>query len=365
MQVYGIIAEYNPFHTGHAHQIAAARADGAERVVVVMSGQFVQRGAPACADKWERAQAAVSSGADLVLELPASFAVASAERFAFGGVSLLQKLGCVTALHCGSECGDADALADLAAKLENLEISTYLKEGLSYPAARRKAVAEAYGEETARLLDTPNNILAISYASAIRRLDEPFALKTIPRIGGGHDKSPKNGYASAGWIRKTWEAKGLDAVAEYLPYREYTAFCPKNGLEQACLYRLATMSEPEFAALPDVNEGLEHRLYAAARAAKSLEEFYHAAQSKRYPQARIRRIVTTALLGIRANERPDDVKSARILACGEGGYDILRAAKQTGEIFCSGDSRLLANADPYESGLERRSTRVYELATKR
>ena len=362
MQVCGIVAEYNPFHTGHAYQLAAARAAGAERIVVVMSGQFVQRGGIACLDKWQRAKAAIAAGADLVLELPVSFATASAERFAFGAVSVLEKLGCVTMLHCGSECGDADLLRQTAERLETLHIFPWLAGGLSYPAARRKAMAEEYGEEAAALLDQPNNILAIEYQKAILRMGAEMELHTILRAGASHDGAPREKFSSAGWIRHTWETEGSDAVAEYLPGGVPEGFRPANGLEQATLYRLSTLSKAGFAALPDVNEGLENRLYRAARTARSLSEFYEKVQTRRYPQARIRRIAAAAVLSIRATDRPAEPASARVLACGEGGYPILRAAKKAGRIFCSGDSRLLASADPYEAALERRSVRLFSLA---
>lgn len=362
MRVCGIISEYNPFHTGHAYQLAAARAAGAEKIVVVMSGQFVQRGMTACLDKWQRANAAIAAGADLVLELPVSFAAASAERFAAGGVSVLRKLGCVSMLHCGSECGDAALLRDTARNLDRLELSGWLKQGLSYPAALRRAMEEQYGEAAARLLDTPNNILAIEYQRAIDRLGGGITLYTVPRAGAAHDGAPAGGYASASWIRRTWAEKGSSAVAEYLPYTPPTGFRAENGLEQAALYRLSTLSKAGFAALPDVNEGLENRLYRAAKTADTLEGFCTAVQTRRYPLARIRRIVTAALLGIRAEERPAEPVSARVLAVAEGGYEILRSAKREKKIFCSGDTRLLSAADPYETALERRSVRLFSLA---
>ena len=187
--VAGIVAEYNPFHNGHAHLIEAARAAGATHIVAVMSGSFVQRGGPACAPKTVRANAAVACGADLVLELPLPYAMATAERFAAGAVGILGGLGCVDVLAFGSECGDIDLLAKAAGAVLAPYCGEYTKNlldtGVTYARARQKAVEELYGPEVAEVLSSPNNTLAVEYLKQISLQELRIAPFTIPRAGAG------------------------------------------------------------------------------------------------------------------------------------------------------------------------------------
>lgn len=177
MKIAGIVAEYNPFHNGHAHHIQQTRAqDGrcrATHVVAVMSGHFVQRGEPALLPKPERSAWPWPGGADLVLELPLPWSLASAEGFAYGAVSILDALGCVEVISFGSECGDAAALEKAAAVLEEPRFGQLLRfrleEGISFPEARQKAVADIAGQKTAALFSSPNNTLGIEYLKAAAR----------------------------------------------------------------------------------------------------------------------------------------------------------------------------------------------------
>ncbi|MEE3402493.1 MAG: nucleotidyltransferase family protein [Acutalibacteraceae bacterium] len=191
-----VICELNPLHNGHAYLFRQMHKDGC-KVIACMSGHFTQRGEPAVFDKYTRTKAALLSGADLVIELPATYACAGAERFAFGGVYLLQALGCVDRLYCGSECGDtarleqaAQAVADTA--VENI-LRQYLGEGITYAAAREKAVRRLYGEETAAVLTNPNDILGTEYAKALHRLHSPIQLHTIQRVAVAHDSDTPDG----------------------------------------------------------------------------------------------------------------------------------------------------------------------------
>lgn len=211
MKVTGIIAEYNPFHHGHAYHLSRAREmTDADYIVVVMSGDFTQRGAPALLDKYLRCEMALKNGADLVLELPLPAATGSAEFFAEGAVSLLHHLGAVDALVFGSECGDLGALQQAALLYEQPEphfqaaIGDYLKQGLSFPAARARALASRQGlpPETAALLASPNNILGIEYCRALLRLQSPIRPFTLARKGAGyHDASLQSVLPSATAIR--------------------------------------------------------------------------------------------------------------------------------------------------------------------
>ena len=166
MKTMAIVCEYNPFHNGHAHQISQHRTQyGVDCVIAVMSGNFVQRGAPAICDKWTRAEMALAGGCDLVLELPTVFATQSAERFAFGAVQFIDRLGLVDYLSFGSECGDIRILKKAACTLLkpefNEQVLTILKSGISYPAAREKAMSDLLGKDFGILLSEPNNLLAI------------------------------------------------------------------------------------------------------------------------------------------------------------------------------------------------------------
>ena len=165
MKVSGIICEYNPFHNGHLYHIRRTRENGATHIVAVMSGNFVQRGDTAVMDKLERARLAVRSGADLVIELPVQYSLASAENFASGAVHLLDALGAVDELSFGSECGDTEKLrrametVDLAAVTRADEIRSIMEKGYTYPRALN-SVVNGYDPEAAAIIAEPNNTLA-------------------------------------------------------------------------------------------------------------------------------------------------------------------------------------------------------------
>ena len=218
MNIVGIIAEYNPFHYGHAFHLAQARRiTGASHVIVVMSGNYVQRGVPAMFDKYTRAQAALHNGADLVLELPPCTATGSAEYFAKGAVRLLAGTGIVTDLCFGSECGDA-AVLERPARILSEEpeayrtlLKEYLRMGKPYPEARMLALHLYDPALPADVLKSPNNLLGIEYLKALYRLDIPLRAHTIPRAGASyHDlQMDPAAFASAGGIRQAFlESRG-------------------------------------------------------------------------------------------------------------------------------------------------------------
>lgn len=196
MKVVGLVTEYNPFHNGHKYHIEEAkRCTGADYVIAIMSGNFVQRGTPAIIDKYHRTEMALQNGVDLVLELPVCYATASAEFFAHGAVSILNKLGIVDSICFGSECGDIELLKEAAQFLLNAPESfeeyllSFIKEGLTYPAARMKALKHylkdnhvSRADELSQVLTEPNNILGIEYMKALLRLDSDIKPVTIKRI---------------------------------------------------------------------------------------------------------------------------------------------------------------------------------------
>lgn len=228
MKVAGIIAEYNPFHKGHAYHIEETkRRTGCDHVIALMSGDFVQRGAPAIMDKYSRTKMALESGVDLVLELPVCYATASAELFAAGGIAILSALGCVEHIGFGYEdsgqsthnvLNDLEQIADILAEEPALyadALSAHLKSGLSYPAARAKAMAEYTGHPVPAL-DTPNNILAVEYLKAIRRQNSSLKPAAIPRQGEGYHSLKTDGiYASATAIREYLKSCGFYTDAAF------------------------------------------------------------------------------------------------------------------------------------------------------
>ena len=330
METAGIVAEYNPFHRGHAWHIAETRRrlGGDAPVVCVMSGHWVQRGECALADKWLRAALALDRGADLVVELPTPWAMASAESFARGAVSLLAATGVVNVLSFGSETGELAPLEEAAAALDAPDYPERLRaalgRGLSFPAARQEAAGAA-------CLSAPNNNLGVEYLRSIRALGSTIRPLTVPRQGAGHDGPAAGGFASASELRRLLRAGRGEEAAPYLTAPWSGELADMQHIERAVLSRLRTMGEGDWAALPDGGgaEGLPSRLAKAAREAVSLEDFYTRAKTRRYPHARLRRLALAAFLGLRAAERPAAPPYVRVLGLGGRGRVLLRRMKDT------------------------------------
>lgn len=344
MKVAGIIAEYDPFHKGHAAHIAATRAAGATHIVAVISGSFTQRGEPALLSKFRRAEMALAEGADLILELPLPFAMAPAETFAAGGVAILRALGCVDTLSFGSECGDTaplEALAALTATPEYQQaLRTALAEGVPYAAAGQTAAARLLGEEAAAPLASPNNTLGLEYIRAARQQGADFNFFTLKRQGALHtDKAPKQGYASATLLRDMVRQGNAAGAAPYMPvYAHATLQAAAEAgeitadiarLEAALLARLRRMTPEDFATLPWLSEGLENRLYKASRTATSYEALLTQVKTRRYPMARLRRILWAALLEMTAADTNGLPPYIRVLGMNARGREILSAAAPT------------------------------------
>ena len=319
----GIIAEYDPFHNGHAWQLQQAKALGAQRVAVAMSCGLTQRGALPLLPESVRVQAALTCGADLVFALPAPYACSGAECFARAGVQLLAAAGC-DALVFGAETPDAALLMEAARVLSGAEYRTALKARLaagarSFAAARQAAVeAVCPGTGLAALLDKPNNNLAVEYCRAIRSLAPRMEAYPLPRQGANHGEalhSAHGQFASASALRKLWAEGGADAVAPYVPeavfplYQEayaagqYTDFSAAGRCELALL-RSACRGKAPFADIRGVSEGLEHRLEAAVRTSTTYDELLDALTTVRYPRARMRRLAMDAALGCTADSLP-------------------------------------------------------------
>lgn len=388
MVIAGIIAEYNPFHNGHFLLIDSLRKAGADAVAAVMGGNWLQRGEPALFPKELRTRAALRSGVDLVLELPLPYAAATAERFAFGGVSLLLALGCVDILAFGSERGELAPLEECAAALADPrldeEILRRLGEGLSYAAARQQGVETLAGADAARLLSRPNDILAVQYLRELARLSGPGNRPrpfTLRRQGAGHDSGEpclsEDGTgvatASGSWLRERLLKGDREAVLPYLPQKSREVFfaAMETGewvdpalLELPMLAVLRRMEERDFAALPDVSEGLEHRLAAAVRTSATLPQLLDRAMTKRYPRARLRRILLSAYLGIPRDTARTPPPYLRVLGMTSRGEGILTRAKKTSVLPISHSLARLEKTSETAAktaALESRSTDLYAL----
>jgi predicted nucleotidyltransferase len=345
MIVTGVIAEFNPLHKGHALLLKKVKEAGADRIAVVMSGNFVQRGETAILSKWARTKQALLCGADLVVELPVPWAVSGAEKFALGGISLLDAVG-ADRIAFGSECGSIDLLRKaqqaLSSPLLHEAIHDELAAGSTFAAARQTAVRQLFGEKTAQLLGCPNNILAIEYLKAMERTHSHMVPFTVQREGAAHDsKTPgENRTASSAQIRRMIQSNA--DCSEFLPSAAWTVLQSEREagrapaslvwLERGILAKLRTLSKDKLSRLPDISEGLENRVYSAIQRADSLGELYRMIKTKRYTLARIRRIVLSAFLGIDASCREGDPPYLRILGIRKGGADILKRAKISGNL---------------------------------
>ena len=341
----GIIAEYVPFHNGHAWQLQQAKALGARRVAVAMSCGLTQRGALPLLPESVRVQAALTCGADLVFALPAPYACSGAECFARAGVQLLAAAGC-DALVFGAETPDAALLMEAARVLSGAEYRTALKARLaagarSFAAARQAAVeAVCPGTGLAALLDKPNNNLAVEYCKAILELGASLVPIPLPRQGAGHGQAlTETGgqFASASALRTLWQSGGADAAAPYVPaevlplYREayaagqYTDLAAAQRCQLALLRSRCAGTAP-FAQVRGISEGLEHRLEAAVRSSTTHAELLDSLTTVRYPRARMRRLAMDAALDYSADVFPALPPYLHLLGAQKDALPLLKAA---------------------------------------
>lgn len=351
MNITGITAEYNPFHSGHRYQLDWIRKNtDAEGIVVLMSGNYTQRGEPAVFDKYLRAQTAVKNGADLVLELPVVYAASNAEVYASCAIRLLNGLNAVNTVAFGMENPESAETARCAAKILLNEPEDFRKalrngldEGKSFISARHDALEKCLGTDLS-FMKKPNNILACEYIREILRLESGMDFLPVERITGKNIKS-------ASFIRKAI-LKGSD-VSEYVP----EDFCgldetPRslNDFSEYLRNRIITMSAEDLSSFPDMEKGLENRFKKAAFAEKSAEGIVEFVSGKRYTKNRIRRILLYILLDIRKSDAlavkratPSFVK---ILSANETGRKILRIISQSDGTDC---------LDRYSKALRKRS----------
>jgi len=333
----GIICEYNPIHNGHLHHIDRTRQGlgGDCAIVCVMSGNFVQRGDFAVFSKHARAEAAVRIGADLVVELPSPYALSSAEGFARAGVYILQKLGICDYISFGSESGDIEALATAATAMSSDQATSltkqWLHDGVSYATARQKA-ADAVLGPLAEIFQTPNNLLGIEYIKAISETGGTLKPFTVKRTGDLHDSDTG---CSGSALRKMlyhgelpWLYMPQEAAKIYM--QEIAAGRGPVSMKQAelaLLSRLRAACPADFAKLPGVSEGLEHRFLRYAMSEPTITAILEQVKTKRYAMSRLRRMLMCLCLGITADDTASPPPYIRVLAMNRTGMDLLKSAR--------------------------------------
>ena len=342
MEFAGIIAEYDPFHNGHAQQLRMLRAKGARHIAVCMSNGATQRGGIPLLPGPVRVQAALQAGADLVVALPAPYACLGAEGFAGAGVALLSALGCDT-LAFGAETPDAGALLQAARLVDGPALEKLLPgllaQGMPFAAARA-AAAETLRPGTGALLASPNNILGVEYCKAILRQRSHLAPLPLPRLGAGHNTDEigevhGQAVASASRLRAMTAGGGIQAAAPFVPDQAARLYCQAAEKGQladpekfsvAVLARLRGRSRAELAGVRGVSEGLENRLYAAVQKAGTVQELYDLLKTKRYPHARLRRLTLDAALDVRPDLVPPSPPFLHVLGARRSALGMLRYA---------------------------------------
>ena len=357
MKTVGIIAEYNPFHNGHAYHIAKAKeVTGADYCIVVMSGNFVQRGTPAIADKYLRAEAALLSGADLVLELPVYYALGSAEYFASGAIALLDKLGVADTLCFGSECGDISLLSEFAMQLlgENdifkEVLNTQLNGGTTYPNARNAALQACAPHLSAHInvLMTPNNILGIEYCKALCRRKSNIQPYTIRRTGASyHDASLSSSYCSALAIREAIASSAqLSDIRMLMPQSAYNLLETQYGKTFPILaddfslplhYQLLSEQSAGYTKYADIRDSLSDRINKKLPAYRNFTDFCDQLKTRNMTYTHIARSLMHILLKMPQTDfityqSEDYIYYARMLGFRKSAEPLLTAVKAQSSI---------------------------------
>lgn len=375
MHVVGVIAEYNPFHNGHKHHLDETRKQtGCDYLVVAMSGAFTQRGEPALIDKWTRARMALHGGADLVVELPAVFALRTADHFARGGVELLGQLG-VDGLSFGCETGSLRALSEMSRALSEEppelteEIRKRLQEGKSHARARGEALAK-FLKLPPDLVNAPNTVLALEYLKANRALEKPMKVLVVKRTSDYHSQEMHT-LASASAIRAAIYGGRDQEAFDAMP--ETSAALIREGgrekianpaaLDNLLLYRLRALDAAQIAALPDVSEGLEMRVKKLSGVAPDREALLAALKCKRYTMARLSRLCAHALLGMDKALTDSVIRPpyARVLGFRDRARPLLREISTHSQIPLVSQASVLSGDPCFR--MECRATDVWGLTT--
>ena len=343
MKICSCIAEYNPFHLGHLKHIDYIKSVlGADKIIVVMSGNFTQRGEPAVLDKFTRARQAVIAGADVVIELPTVFATSNAERFATGAINVIRSLGVADSICFGVESGDKDAYIKLATAMnnENKEFKKALKEqleqGVSLAKAKFLAVQALGGNFDEKLVNSPNNILALEYTKALLKSKSDIEIFPMLRDGDHNDKTLKDGVTSATSIRSALKEGRIKKAKKSLPpfvYKELKEY--PFIFDKLLMSNVVTATTENLKQIADCTEGLENRIKAFSKDNRTVDTLVEKVSTKRYPQTRIRRILTANLLGITNDFVVDCLQSdlyAKVLAVNSNSLDLISLMAKNSSI---------------------------------
>ncbi len=403
MKVVGLIAEYNPFHNGHVRHMQMAKAlTGADYCIVVMSGHYVQRGEPACMDKYLRTDAALRSGADLVIELPVAFATGSAELFAAGAVSIFDKLGIVDSLCFGSESGDLEKITSVAKILAeepealSVRIKKLLAKGLSYPAARSQALVSYLAdtsegvdlEQIPPLLSAPNNILGIEYVKALERRRSAIRPVTLKRTSDYLSKALQKPYCSSSAIRHILLSgpagtigpmtQTLKNVRSCVPEESYQLMTEHfnrkypvsvDDFSSVLVYKLLSSRNADLTDYVDISPDLENRIKGCLTEAAAFSDLIDAVKCRQYTRTRISRALLHLLLDIKTVDMAlykanDYVSYARILGFKKSAEPLLRKIKKNSSIpmitKLSNAERQLSEAGLYMLNQEVFASNLYQ-----
>ncbi len=335
MKICAVIAEYNPFHLGHLKHVDYVKSTlKADKIIVIMSGNFTQRGDIAVLDKFTRARHAIIAGADAVIELPTVFATANAETFARGAINVVNSLGIVDGICFGVESGDRQGYISLAKELidESKEFKKILKEkldsGISLAKAKFETVKALKGDRfDENLISSPNNILGLEYTKALLRLKSDIMIYPMHRDGDHNDITLKKGETSATSIREVLKTGKIKKLKKCLPpfvyndLKDYPFDFEKLTLAQAVI-----KDAEDFEKILDCTEGLENRIKAFTKDNRTLDALVEKVSTKRYTKTRVRRILTANLLGITESLVKDCLEKplyAKVLAVNSNSKDLI------------------------------------------
>ncbi len=380
VNIYAVIAEFNPFHNGHgylAEQIKKKAPDSA--LVAVMSGNFTQRGEPAVTDKYARAEAALFGGVDLVLELPAPWCFSGAEFFALGGVAVAEGLGVCDGLVFGSEVGDVEALIRCESRLSSEEyVAAYGAARRARPSKntgtlRAEVYGEMYGESD--ILSGSNNLLALEYISALRKLGSRMMPHTVKRVGANFNSSELSGICSASAIRAAL-GDGTTDFSDFMPSEAQKILAREisggriydmSALDVAVIAMLRAADPKRLSVCMEVSGGLENRLCATAEQCRTVAELVSAVKSKRYPESRVRRAILSCMLGAEMSHAEKKPLFTNVLAANGRGREVLALARKRADIAVLSklsDSKLLPPEAMEQYALHMRAERLLELCTE-
>ena len=360
MKICAVVAEFNPFHNGHAYLLEKIRNSGCSHIVVIMSGNYVQRGEVAIFPKDARAKAALQMGANLVIELPTVKVLATAEKYAFSALSIIKKLGSqIDSIAFGTETENFENLIKikeiLGTELFKKEVKLQLEKGLSFAVCRENAVRNiSKNLELAGEIKKPNNILAVEYLKAMDKLGMRLDCLPVKRM------EVPGRYFSASKLREMITQGNLD-FKSYIPEKvKFNANLkvPYFEMGREIICKLRSLEKSDFANLPDVSEGLENRIYSAVKKACSLPELLELAKTKRYTMARIKRIILCAFLGINSSLSNAEIPYIRVLGSDKKGFEILKNVNFPVLTRYSDVLKLGSNAQEFFE-LENKFTNIY------